>query len=134
MKQCISELFKSNGKQQKSLHIVNTFKYLLLLISNTINPKISSIWILFPVLVISFASFWDTIMDWGFNRKQIRNHFGSIIYVLCTLNFVLRFFSLSFITDITKISPLVANSLEILRRSLWTHMRITNHTFQQEPL
>lgn len=74
-------------------------------------------------------------MDWGFDRMQMRKYLGYGTYAVCLFNFSSRFLStIPFESNILvrTQSPHLLNSLEILRRSIWTDIRIENYLAQQD--
>ena len=84
---------------------------------------------------VIFAALWDTIMDWGFDRIQMRKYLGKTTCIVCFFNLFLRI--LNSVPPESKIlavapNPHLLNSLEILRRSIWTDIRIKNYISQQD--
>lgn len=89
----------------------------------------------FSIAAAFIAAYWDAIMDWGFDRIQMRNYLGTGTYIVCFFNLLLRFLnSLPLESKILAIIPNahLLNSLEILRRSVWTDIRFKNYIAQQD--
>lgn len=89
----------------------------------------------FSIVAVFIAAYWDSIMDWGLNRIQMRNYLGFGTWIVCFFNLLLRFLNsvplesktLAIISNVH-----LLNSLEILRRSVWTDIRIKNYIAQQD--
>ena len=141
IKQCLTEIKKSEIKQHKRNHLLNILKYIALL-GSSITVAFSKnsqtyrlIGVYFSIIAIIFASYWDIIMDWGLDRIHMRKYLGNTTYMVCFFNLVFRFLN-SFPQEsnvFDKISnPHLLNSLEIVRRSIWTEIRIQNYFAQQD--
>lgn len=88
------------------------------------------------IISVLYASYWDIFMDWGFDRTEMRNYLGTVgSFMVCLLNLVLRLVNSGPLES--KIIASLGNiyllsSLEILRRSIWTDIRIKKYSSQQD--
>ncbi len=136
IKQCANEIFRSSSKKQRFVHILNSIKYFMLVSSNYLATltEIHTCYKFFIIFTIGFASYWDLFMDWGLYYKHEKRNISPPIFFACVLNIVLRTIAIMNFTSLNKIfaDTFILNGLEILRRSMWTHLRISNHVLQQE--
>lgn len=139
MKQCIFEYFKATEKARKGTHALNFTKYMLLLgtsLSFSIFQDSEMIIFGYFLAAIStiLASYWDFVIDWGLGRKQIRNGFGFLLYIICLQNFVLRLTMIPLLSKHIFPTLILAHGFEIMRRVLWAYLRITNHLLDHESI
>lgn len=136
IKQCANEIFRSSSKKQSFVHILNSIKYVMLVSSNYLATlaELHTCYKLFIIFTIGFSSYWDLFMDWGLCHQHPKRNISPPIFFACILNVVLRTIAMINFTCVSKIfaDTFILNGLEILRRSMWTHLRISNHVLQQE--
>ena len=138
IKQCSNEIFKVTDKNLKISHGLNSIKYILLLTSSFLlsSPNYGVVTLIFAIFSGCFAAYWDIFIDWGLNQKHMEKKIGPVLVIVCILNVIIRlifilfpkFYALNTIFN----DKFVLNGLEVFRRTLWTHLRISNHLRSQE--
>lgn len=136
VKQCSVDLYKSSCKLQKTVHLLNSIKYVVLLVAHyVINVSNFGIYgFSFVVMAICFATYWDMFMDWGIHSRNLKSSIRPTILIVCILNMFLRLLSIPKLISYSTITDnlFLICGLEILRRSVWTHFRVLNYLKQQE--
>lgn len=94
----------------------NLIKYLLLLSSAYIlfnRAQFPFFVMILPLLTAIYASWWDTLMDWGYSKS----HFAVLPLII---NSVIRLVPIL----APALHPLVGCGLEVYRRAMWSHLRL----------
>lgn len=91
----------------------------------------------FSIAAVFVAAYWDAVMDWGLDSILMRNYLGIGTYIVCFFNLLLRFLTSMPLESKALVifrNAQLLNSLEILRRSVWTDIRIKHYITQLEDI